>query len=156
MPATYLTKDGFQKLQEELDYLRTAKRQEVAERLHEAMEGGELIENAEYEAAKNEQAFVEGRIQELEMILAAAHIIDDSTTHLDPTLVQVGDTVVIQEDGGDPEEYTIVGAAEANPREGKISNESPLGKALLNHHPGDVVTVDAPGGSFKVTVLKTT
>jgi transcription elongation factor GreA len=156
MPATYLTKEGFQKLQEELEYLRTAKRQEVAERLHEAMEGGELIENAEYEAAKNEQAFVEGRIQELEIILAAAHIIDEATSHQDPTLVQVGDTVAIQEDGGEPEEYTIVGAAEANPRDGKISNESPLGKALLNHHPGDVVTVDAPGGSFKVTILKTT
>ena len=156
MPATYLTKDGFQKLQDELEYLRTVKRQEVAERLHEAMEGGELIENAEYEAAKNEQAFVEGRIQEVEMILAAAHIIDDSTANNDPTLVQVGDTVVIQEDKGDPEEYVIVGAAEADPRSGKISNESPLGKALLNHRPGDVVTVDAPGGAFKVKVLKTT
>ena len=156
MPATYLTKDGFQKLQDELEFLRSAKRQEVAERLHEAMEGGELIENAEYEAAKNEQAFVEGRIQELEIILAAAHIIDDATAHQDPTLVQVGDTVVIQEEGGSPEEYTIVGAAEADPRSGKISNESPLGRALINHHPGDVVTVDAPGGSFKVKVLKTT
>jgi len=156
MPATYLTKDGFQKLQEELEFLRTAKRQEVAERLHEAMEGGELIENAEYEAAKNEQAFLEGRIQELEIILASAHIIDDAAAHQDPTLVQVGDTVVIQEDGGDPEEYTIVGAAEADPRSGKISNESPLGKALLNHHPGDMVTVDAPGGAFKVKVIKTT
>jgi transcription elongation factor GreA len=141
MPAMYLTKDGFQKLQDELEYLRTAKRQEVADRLHEAMEGGELIENAEYEAAKNEQAFVEGRIQELEIILAAAHLID---------------TVVIQDEDGSTEEYTIVGAAEANPREGKISNESPLGKALLNHHPGDEVTVEAPGGSFKVKVLKTT
>ena len=156
MPATYLTKDGYQKLQEELEYLRTVKRQEVAERLHEAMEGGELIENAEYEAAKNEQAFVEGRIQEVEIILAAAHIIDDDSAHNDPNLVQVGDTVVIQEDKGDPEEYVIVGAAEADPRSGKISNESPLGKALLNHRPGDVVTVDAPGGSFKVKVLKTT
>lgn len=156
MPATYLTKDGFQKLQDELEYLRTVKRQEVAERLHEAMEGGELIENAEYEAAKNEQAFVEGRIQEVEMILAAAHIIDDASAHNDPTLVQVGDTVIIQEDKGDPEEYVIVGAAEADPRSGKISNESPLGRALLNHRPGDVVTVDAPGGSFKVKVLKTT
>ena len=156
MPATYLTKDGFQKLQEELEYLRTVKRQEVAERLHEAMEGGELIENAEYEAAKNEQAFVEGRIQEVETILAAAHIIDDASAHNDPNLVQVGDTVVIQEDNGDPEEYVIVGAAEADPRSGKISNESPLGKALLNHRPGDVVTVDAPGGAFKVKVLKTT
>jgi len=156
MPAMYLTKDGFQKLQEELEYLRTAKRQEVAERLHEAMEGGELIENAEYEAAKNEQAFVEGRIQELEIILAGAHLIDDSAAHLDPTLVQVGDTVVIQDEDGSTEEYTIVGAAEADPRAGKISNESPLGKALLNHHPGDEVTVEAPGGAFKVKVLKTT
>lgn len=156
MPAMYLTKVGFQKLQEELDFLRTAKRQEIAERLHEAMEGGELIENAEYEAAKNEQAFVEGRIQELEIILAAAHLIDESSMHQDPTLVQVGDTVTIQEDEGEPEEYTIVGAAEADPRSGKISNESPLGKALLNHHPGDVISVEAPGGAFKVKVLKTT
>jgi transcription elongation factor GreA len=156
MPATYLTKDGFQKLQDELEYLRTVKRAEVAERLHEAMEGGELIENAEYEAAKNEQAFVEGRIQEVEILLAAAHIIDDAAAHQDPTLVQVGDTVNIQEEENEPEEYIIVGAAEADPRAGKISNESPLGKALLNHHPGEVVTVDAPGGSFKVKILKTT
>ena len=155
MPATYLTKEGFQKLQDELEYLRTAKRQEVAERLHEAMEGGELIENAEYEAAKNEQAFVEGRIQEVEIILAAAHIIDEATAHNDPSLVQVGDTVVIQEDDAKPEEYIIVGAAEADPRAGKISNESPLGKALLNHRTGDVVTVDAPGGTFKVKIIKT-
>ncbi len=155
MSAMYLTKEGFQKLQEELDYLRTAKRQEVAERLHEAMEGGELIENAEYEAAKNEQAFVEGRIQELEVILAAAHIIDGNAHH-DPNLVEVGDTVIIEEEGGEPEQYTIVGAAEANPREGKISNESPLGKSLLNRRPGDTVTVEAPGGSFKVKIVKTT
>jgi transcription elongation factor GreA len=152
----YLTKTGFQKLQEELDFLRVAKRQEIADRLHEAMEGGELIENAEYEAAKNEQAFVEGRIQELEVILAGAHLIDEAAAHQDPTLVQVGDTVTIQEEGGDPEEFTIVGAAEADPRAGKISNESPLGKALLNHHPGDLITVDAPGGAFKVKLIKTT
>ena len=156
MPATYLTKDGYQKLQDELDYLRTVKRAEVADRLHEAMEGGELIENAEYEAAKNEQAFVEGRIQELETILAAAHIIDDASMHADPSVVQVGDTVTIQEEGNPQEEYIIVGAAEANPREGKISNESPLGKALLNHRPGETVQVEAPGGSFKVKILKTT
>ncbi|GAB4501510.1 MAG: transcription elongation factor GreA [Anaerolineales bacterium] len=154
MPATYLTKEGYEKLQVELETLRTAKRQEVADRLHEAMEGGELIENAEYEAAKNEQAFVEGRIQELEMILAAAHIIDDKPS--DPTTVQVGDTVTIQVEDGQPENYTIVGAAEADPRAGKISNESPLGRALLNHRPGDVIHVDAPGGAFKVTLLKTT
>lgn len=155
MPATYLTKEGFQKLQDELDYLRNAKRQEVAARLHEAMEGGELIENAEYEAAKNEQAFVEGRIQELEIILAAAHLIE-ADARQDPTTVQVGDTVLVQDGDSEPEEYTIVGAAEANPREGKISNESPLGKALLNRHPGDIVSVEAPGGAFKVKILKTT
>jgi len=90
------------------------------------------------------------------MILAAAHLIDEHAAHSDPTLVQVGDTVLIQEDDGKPEEYIIVGAAEADPRAGKISNESPLGKALLNHHTGDIVTVDAPGGSFKVKVIKTT
>ncbi len=156
MAATYLTKEGFQKLQDELEFLRTGKRQEVADRLHEAMEGGELIENAEYEAAKNEQAFVEGRIQELEILLAAAHIIDEGLAHRDPTLVTVGDTVVIEELDGNPEEYTIVGAAEADPRSGKISNESPLGRALINHHPGDVVLVDAPGGAFKVKIIKTT
>jgi len=152
MPITFLTKEGYQKLQEELDYLRTVKREEVANRLHEAMEGGELIENAEYEAAKNEQAFVEGRIQELEIILASAHIIDENQSS--PDVVQVGDTVTIQEEGGEPEVYTIVGAAEANPREGKISNESPIGKAILNHRVGDVVTVDAPAGSYKVTIKK--
>ena len=156
MTTPFLTREGFQKLQEELEFLRGTKRAEIAKRLHEAMEGGELIENAEYEAAKNEQAFVEGRIQELEIILAAAHLIDESSAHQDPTLVQVGDTVVIQDEDGSTEEYTIVGAAEADPRAGKISNESPLGKALLNHHPGDEVIVEAPGGAFKVKVLKTT
>jgi transcription elongation factor GreA len=156
MPANYLTKEGFQKLQDELDFLRTTKRKEVANRLHEAMEGGELIENAEYEAAKNEQAFVEGRIQELEIILASAKIIDEAAAHQNPNIVQVGDTVTIQESGGSPEVYTIVGAAEADPRSGKISNESPIGKAILNHRPGDVVVVEAPGGSFKVKIIKTT
>jgi transcription elongation factor GreA len=153
MPATYLTQEGFQKLQDELDYLRKAKRKEVAERLHEAMEGGELIENAEYEAAKNEQAFVEGRIQELDILLATAQIIQGQH---DPTSVQVGDTVVVSIDDGEDEEYTIVGAAEANPRGGKVSNESPLGKALLNHRPGEEFTVETPGGLLKVKLIKTT
>jgi transcription elongation factor GreA len=152
MTATFLTKEGYQKLADELEVLRTSKRKEVAERLHEAMEGGELIENAEYEAAKNEQAFVEGRIQELEMILASARIIEEQNN--DPTTVQVGDTVVVKEGNNKPEEYTIVGAAEADPRKGKISNESPLGKALLNRGIGDDVTVEAPGGIFKVQVVK--
>jgi len=152
MTTTFLTKEGYQKLADELEFLRTTKRKEVAERLHEAMEGGELIENAEYEAAKNEQAFVEGRIQELEIILASARIIDQQNN--DPTTIQVGDTIVVKEGKSGPEEYTIVGAAEADPRKGKISNESPLGKALLNHRAGDEVTVEAPGGMFKVRVVK--
>jgi transcription elongation factor GreA len=152
MPTTFLTRDGYRKLQDELDYLRTYKRQEIADRLHEAMDGGELIENAEYEAAKNEQAFVEGRIKELEIVLATARVIEDHPVVAE--LIQVGVTVTIQEEGSDPEVYTIVGAAEANPASGRISNESPLGKALLNHKVGDRVNVDAPAGAFAVTIIK--
>ena len=153
MSAKFLTKEGFQKLQDELEHLRTVKRQEVADRLHEAMEGGELIENAEYEAAKNEQAFVEGRIQELETLLASARVIEEEKNHL-ADMVEIGSTVTIQEQGYDPESYTIVGAAEANPREGKISNESPIGKAILNHAVGETVHVETPDGTYKVKIIK--
>ncbi len=153
MPTTFLTREGFQKLQNELEYLRTAKRQEVANRLHEAMDGGELIENAEYEAAKNEQAFVEGRIQELEIILASARVIEE-TGKEKTDVIQIGSTVTIQEDGSKPEKYTIVGAAEADPRAGRISNESPIGKAILNHRAGDEVQVEAPGGTYKIRIIK--
>ena len=152
MPTTFLTREGYRKLQDELDYLRTFKRQEIADRLHDAMDGGELIENAEYEAAKNEQAFVEGRIKELEILLATARVIDENQTSADS--VQVGSTVTIQEDGSDSEVFTIVGAAEANPSTGRISNESPLGKALLGHKVGDRVQVDAPAGIFSISILK--
>lgn len=154
MPPTFLTPQGFNRLNEELEHLRTVKRHEVAQRLREAMEdGGDMgvDSDAEYEAAKNEQAFVEGRIQELEILLANARMIDDTGTR---EKVEVGATVVIQEDANDPEEYVIVGRAEANPREGRISNESPLGRALMDHRAGDLVRIDAPGGSFTVRVLK--
>ena len=151
MTNTFLTSEGYTKLQDELDYLRTTKRNEVANRLHEAMDGGELIENAEYEAAKNEQAFVEGRIQELDLILASARIIDDNGKH---DVIQVGSKVTIKEEEGEVSTYTIVGAAEANPREGLISNESPIGKALLDHKAGDKVEVEAPGGTFNVKIRK--
>ncbi len=154
MPPTFLTRQGYQKLQEELEFLRTVKRQEVAQRLHEAVEGsGDLGVDldAEYEAAKNAQAFTEGRIQELEILLANAHVIED-TGKMDN--VQVGATVTIQDGEGDPEIYPIVGPAEANPREGRISNESPLGRALMEKRPGDTVKVDAPGGAFTVRVVK--
>ncbi len=152
MPTSFLTREGFEKLQEELEFLRTQRRQEIAQRLHEAMEGGELIENAEYEAAKNEQAFVEGRIKELEILLATARIVEEIPA---ADTVQIGCKVTIQEEGSDTQEtYNIVGAAEADPSEGKISNESPLGKALLNKKPGDKAQVDAPAGSFWVTIVK--
>lgn len=154
MPSAFLTSQGFQRLQEELEYLKTTKRQEVAKRLREAMEdGGDMgvDSDAEYDAAKNEQAFVEGRIQELEALLANARVIEDTGTR---EIVEVGAKVTIQEDGSDPEEYIVVGRAEANPREGRISNESPLGRALMGHRAGDTVKVDAPGGAFSVSVLK--
>jgi transcription elongation factor GreA len=154
MTTNFLTKEGFQKLQEELDHLRTAKRQEVAERLHEAMEGGELIENAEYEAAKNEQAFVEGRIQELDLLLATAQIIEENGKPKKNDAIQVGSKVTIKEGNFEAETFTIVGAAEANPREGKISNESPIGKAILSHKLGDSVKVETPGGTYNVKIVK--
>ncbi len=153
MPTTFLTREGYIKLQEELDYLRTVKREEIAQRLHEAMDGGELIDNAEYEAAKNEQAFMEGRIKELDILLATARVIDEGEVSNDS--VVVGSKVTIREEGSKTDEhYLIVGAAEANPVEGRISNESPLGKALLGRKAGDKVVVEAPDGSFTVNIRK--
>lgn len=152
MATSFLTREGFDTLQSELDFLRTTKREEIAVRLHEAMEGGELIENAEYEAAKNEQAFVEGRIKELEILLATAKLIDEAPPK--GSVVHVGSTVTIQESGSEPEQYTIVGAAEANPEKGRISNESPLGRALINRKQGEKVQVDAPQGSFTIKIVK--
>jgi transcription elongation factor GreA len=153
MPTSYLTREGYEKLQQELDHLRTVRRQEVAARLHEAMADGDAgIDNdAEVDAAKNEQAFVEGRIRELEILLANASIVEGNECCEE---VQIGATVTIQEDGIDPEEYMIVGAAEADPRSGRISNESPLGKALMGRKAGETVTVNAPNGSFSVSILK--
>lgn len=157
MPTSYLTKNGFIKLQRELDELRSDKRKEVAERLREAMEGGELIENAEYESAKNEQSFVEGRISELKQLLANAHIIDYDEENGDSTYAQVGSTVFLREDGEKrSDKYVIVGAAEADPRNGMISNESPIGKAVLGHKAGEEVEIETPGGSikFKITTVR--
>ncbi|GAB4530008.1 MAG: transcription elongation factor GreA [Anaerolineales bacterium] len=153
MAVTYLTQEGFQRLQEELEYLRTTRRQEVADRLREALEGGDrgVDMDAEYDAAKNEQAFVEGRIDELEHILASARVIDVPPQSDN---VQVGNTVVIQEDSFEPETYVLVGAAEADPANGRISNESPLGKALLGHKVGDIVVVQAPAGAFTITIIE--
>ena len=151
MANTFLTQEGFDKLQEELNYLRKDKRQEVADRLREASDGEDLIENAEYEAAKNEQAFVEGRIKELEILLATAKIIEEGQSDN----IQVGSTVTIEDcEISEKETFTIVGAAEADPSEGRISNESPLGRALLTHKKGDEVSVKAPDGDYQVKILK--
>jgi len=153
MTTSYLTIEGFQKLQEELEYLRTVRRQEVAQRLREALADGDagIDADAECDAARNEQAFVEGRIREIETILANAQVIHDNGQN---DVVDIGDTVTIQEEGMEPEVYTIVGAVEASPLDGRISNESPLGKAIMGHKAGDVVTVKAPNGEYTVTILK--
>jgi transcription elongation factor GreA len=149
--AVYLTDEGRKKLEGELKHLRTVRRQEIAQRLHEAMDGGELIDNAEYEAAKNEQAFIEGRILELEYMLATALPIEPAE---EKDIVQIGSTVVIKQDRKKSETYTIVGAAEADPKKGLISNESPLGQALLNHKVGDRVEVKAPAGDLRFRIVK--
>ena len=148
---TFLTEEGLKKLEHELEFLRTSKRAEIAERLHQAMEDGELIENAEYEAAKNEQAFVEGRILTLETMLNSAVIIKGDGPQ---GQVHLGSTVTVQEEGGSPEKYQLVGAAEADPRHGRISNESPLGKALMGRKAGDEIKVTAPAGVLTFTVVE--
>jgi transcription elongation factor GreA len=153
MSTSFLTREGFQKLQDELDTLRTTKREEIATRLHEAIEGGELLDNAELEAAKNEQAFVEGRIKELEILLATARVVDEKVARVET--IQVGSKVTIQMEGQkEKQEYTMVGAAEADPINGKISNESPIGKALLNKKEGDKVQVETPAGVLVIKVVK--
>jgi transcription elongation factor GreA len=153
MSTAYLTQEGYEKIQKELNYLRTVRRHEVAQRLREALEDGDagIDADAECDAARNEQAFVEGRIREIETILSNAKIIDDNGKS---DTVDVGARVTIQEEGFEPESYTIVGAVETNPGNGRISNESPLGKALIGHVAGDRVTVKAPNGEFVVTILK--
>jgi transcription elongation factor GreA len=146
---TYLSREGLQKLRDELDQLQGVRRSEIATRIHDAKEHGDLAENAEYEDAKNEQAFVEGRIQSLETLIKNAIIIDEhhSTDH-----VQIGSTVVVQSDGN-KETYTIVGSAEASPGNGKISNESPVGRALLGRKKGETVSVSVPAGDFTYTIV---
>jgi len=148
----YITTEGFEKLETDLEHLRSVRRQEVALRLREAIQDGdELIENAEYEAAKNEQAFVEGRIIELERMLAKAQIIEHNKKS---DTIEIGSTVTIKEGNKKPETFTIVGAAEANPKGGLISNESPLGSALLDKQVGDAVEVEAPDGVIRFKVVK--
>jgi len=145
---SYLSRDGLSKLREELDVMVSVRRSEVASRIQEAKAHGDITENAEYEDAKNEQAFVEGRIQSLQALIKNAIIIDEnhSTDH-----VAIGSTVIESPDG--KEKYTIVGSAEAAPRDGRISNESPLGRALLGRRKGETVKVAAPAGEMDFKIV---
>lgn len=146
----YISEEGLVKLRADLEELVSVRRQEIAQRIHDAKEHGDLAENAEYEDAKNEQAFVEGQIQRLEALIKNATIIDGThgTDH-----VQIGSTVKV--DGTDGKEvFTIVGSTEASPGEGRISNESPVGRALLGKHKGDAVVVHVPAGDFSYKILE--
>jgi transcription elongation factor GreA len=145
----YLSKEGLEQIRQELDQLVNVRRSEIAARIHEAKEHGDITENAEYEDAKNEQAFVEGRIQALSALVKNAVVITEnhSATH-----VQIGSTVTIQSKDG-KESFTIVGSAEAAPADGRISNESPVGRALLGRKKGDEVTVSVPAGDSKYKIL---
>lgn len=150
-----LTEEGLLALKEELETLKTSKRREVAERLKEAISYGDLSENSEYEEAKNEQAFVEGRIVELEKMIKNAQIIDEKKAHSGKK-VQIGTTVKIKnlsKKDEDPEEFTIVGSTETDPLKSRISNESPIGKSLLGKKKGDKFEIDAPAGKFEFEVL---
>lgn len=153
--ATFLTKDGLDKVREELQYLKDTKRKEVAARIKEAISYGDLSENSEYEEAKNEQAFVEGRILELEEKLKHAQLIDESARA--KRQIQLGTMVHIRnlsKTDDEPEVYTIVGSTEADPIAGKISNESPVGSALLGRGVGEVIKVKVPAGSVEYKILK--
>lgn len=148
----YLTPEGKKDLEQELKTLLEVRRPELAAKLKEAVAQGDLKENADYHDAKEQQAFVEGRIQYLENILRSAVLITDEGPS---DRVRVGSEVTIREEDGDEDEtYKIVGAAEANPREGKISHESPIGAALLGHKKGDKVTVPTPGGDVTFRIRK--
>jgi len=147
----YLTSEGYETLEQELNHLKTIRRQEVALRLHAALGEGELIENAELEDARREQAFVEGRIFVLEEQLRNALIIAPTNT---TGIVNVGNHVTIQEKGTtSPEIYHVIGSAEADPTHGKISNESPLGKALLGKRVGQTAVVQAPSGDIVFEII---
>jgi len=147
---TYLTPEGKQKLEEELEHLKTTKRKELAERLNFAIKQGDLSENADYIAAKEDQAFLEGRIRTLENMLRHVALIEEQTGGE----VRLGSRVTVAEIGfDDPETFSIVGAPEADPTRQRISNESPLGRALLGKHIGDEVEIDAPAGKITFQIV---
>jgi transcription elongation factor GreA len=147
----YLTPEGIDDLRSELDHLVNVKRSALADRLHKAIQQGDLSENADYITAKEEQGFLEGRIQQIEVMLRRAVAIGEANSS---DQVALGSTVVVVENGGKAvEQYHIVGSAEANPTNGKVSYESPVGKALLGHRVGDTVAVRVPAGEIAFTVV---
>ena len=147
----FLTAEGRRKLEEELEFLTTVRRVEVASAIREAKMDGDVMENAGYEEAKRQQAFLEGRIRTIDGLLKSAVLIDSSGKKDE---VALGTRVTVVEAGFESETYTIVGSAEANPGEGRISNESPLGRALMGHRPGEQVTFQSPSGPIQVEILR--
>ncbi len=148
----YLTAEGAARMKAELEKLKGTGRQELAKRLRSAVQMGDLSENADYHKAKEDQGFLEGRIQELEYLLQNAVIIQESHEHVE--IVDIGSHITIQEGDEGPETYYLVGATEADPRQGRISNESPIGSALIGHRVGEVVAVETPGGQIQIKILK--
>lgn len=149
----YMTAEGKRKLEDELETLKTEKRKEVVERIKVARDFGDLSENSEYDAAKDEQAFVESRIGQLEQMIRNAEIIEADTGNTD--MVSIGKSVIFQElPDGDEETYQIVGSAESNPVDGKISNDSPMAKSLIGHSVGEEVAVTTPGGDMNVKIVE--
>jgi transcription elongation factor GreA len=148
---TYLTPEGETKLKAELEQLKGPRREELAKRLRSAIQMGDLSENADYHKAKEDQGFLEGRIQEIEYILRNAVIIKKNANK---DVVSVGCHVTIQEDDFSPETYHVVGAKEADPRNGRISNESPIGRAVMDHKVGDTVEAETPGGKIRFKIVK--
>lgn len=147
----YLTPEGAKNLKEELADLKGPQRKALAKRLRDAIQMGDLSENADYHKAKEDQAFLEGRIQELEYVLSNAEVVENKGKRDE---VRVGLKITVKEEGYDPEVYYMVGAKEADSRNNKISNESPIGKALMGHKVGETVVAETPGGKLKFKILK--
>ena len=146
---TFLTPEGLKQLQEEMEHLRNVRRQEVAARIHKASETGGTVDNAEYDEAKSEQAFVEGRIRELEAILANAVVASHDKKS---GVVDIGTSVTVVDEEGKKQKYFVVGSVEASPLEGKISNESPVGRALMGRKVGDEVEIETPAKVIKLKI----
>jgi len=148
----YLTEEGLAKLKADLEELKGPKRIELAKRLRVAIQQGDLSENADYKTAKEDQGFLEGRIQEIEIMLRSVVIITEANSS--DGVVAIGSKVRIEEEGREPVDYLMVGATEADPRNGRISNESPIGMALLGHRVGDIVEVETPAGVLNFKIAK--